>query len=580
MTNPIHKLLVVAWVILQSCTTPTMEAEGPQLFNMGRTRCFGGGLAFTSDGKTLFHPVTVKTDSAQFPYIRLAKSTWSDSGWSEPYILDLTTSLDVFPVLSEDEKRIYFTSTAPAPGKTEEGDLNIWYTEEKENVRSKPIFVDSLNTDNNERMVSLDDEGNFYLASDKGGNLDLYTVRLEGNVWTKPEPVANWNTEANEEFVSVNMKLGIAVLQRTQPGTSTEMMISAKTEAGWSAPVPLIYDFKSTTLPYVQRWATLSPDGSTFYFVSHAMIWQQSVKQLLRDNNIDLANKPVPEFKPLAVAPRTPGEPELVGGLQLKTNNGISFTADEKKVYLSRYTDQRDSTGNLLIKIFESTYDSGRWSTPTMLSVCKPDVPFEYHPVLSVDGTRLFFNSRAPAPGASVKYLPKNNLWYSDKQADGSWGEPVLIDVLVTDDHDDYASPTRSGDLYFRSDRPGGKGGGDIYVSRIIDGVYQKPENVKDLNSADNENDVCVDPDERFIIFNRYFDATREIRFYLSMNTGSGWTAPRLLSQLEKDVDWELTPSLSPDGKYFYYEVNSNIMRVETETLFSPDERVYLDRAN
>lgn len=122
-------------------------------------------------------------------------------------------------------------------------------------------------------------------------------------------------------------------------------------------------------------------------------------------------------------------------------------------------------------------------------------------------------------------------------------------------------------------------GGGDIYRSKFVNGKYQSPESVTDLNSTDNENDVCIDPFERFIIFNRYIEATREIKLFLSIRAGANWTTPRVITPLEKDTDWELTPTLSPDGKYFFYEVNSNILRVPVAELFTPEERRTLEKS-
>ena len=546
-------------------------AQEPGYFNHARTRCFGGGMSFSKDGKTLFHVEFFKTDSMQAARLQVATSTWQNGAWTTPVNLNLTTiGQEVSPVLSPDGNRLYFASTAPAPDRQEAGDLNIWYSDRSANGWSSPVFIDALNSNMADRMTGVDKSGRFYINSNKNGNQDIFVTSLTAGQWSTPTPVATWNSDMDEEYVSVNDELGIAFIQRSRPREGTELLYSVSKNGQWQIPVPLQYDGKYTTAPYVQRAPILSPDGSTFYLHAQGLIWQQSASALFEVNRISIK---APKHKPLSVPALTAGEPQVFGGLKLKTNNGIAFSPDMKTIYVSRYTPERDSTGNQFIKIFESLRVKESWTDFKPLPFCKAGVPFEYHPVLSKDGKRLFFNSRAPAPGTDQKYLRKNNPWYVDR-INNSWSTPVMISTLSTEHYDDYASVAANGNLYFRSDRPG-KGGGDIYFSELVDGAYQTPKMIDILSSADNENDVCIDPAERFIIFNRYYDTTKEITLFVSFRKDGEWTTPRKL-RIDSNADWELTPSLSPDGKWFFYEVYSNIWRVETESLFTDEERAGL----
>lgn len=527
-------------------------------------------MAISQDGKTLFHVELFKDDGLSGGRYRVVKSVWKDDVWSAPTDLSLTSAgHEVSPVLSRDGRTLYFASTAPGPGESEEGDLNIWYTEASGNGWSKPVFLHALNTDMADRFTHTDAAGNFYMISNKpSGNQDILITRLENGRWTPPASVTEWNSPQEEEYVSVHSELGIAFLQRSTPGIATELLYSLKTNEGWSTPVPLSYADKHTQFPYVHRAPMLSPDGGTFYFVAQGLIWQQSAAELFRLNRI--ARK-APAPKPLPVPPTAADEPRVFGGLKLKTNNGISFTPDMNSIFVSRYTPERDTSGNQYMKIFESRRVGESWSDFAMTAFCKPGVPFEYHPVMDAKGKRLYYNSRAPVPGSAVPYVEKNNPWYTDREKNG-WSDPVMLAPLSTDHYDDYISVAKSGTLYFRSDRPGGKGAGDIYVSYYQNGDYTPPTPVENINSVHNENDVCIDPEERFIIFNRYFDRTREIRLFVSIRDGKGWSQPRVITHLERASNWELTPTLSPDGQLFFFEVNSNIFFVETRSLFSAEE--------
>lgn len=67
-----------------------------------------------------------------------------------------------------------------------------------------------------------------------------------------------------------------------------------------------------------------------------------------------------------------------------------------------------------------------------------------------------------------------------------------------------YPSLARNNNLYFNLTRNGGQGGMHVYVSNFENGSYLDPIALKALNSSDEENDLVIYPDVRFIIFNRY----------------------------------------------------------------------------
>lgn len=548
-------------------------SKPPELFNLGRTRCYFGGMSISEDGKSLFHTHIFAPDSTSPFLTKISLSEWKNNQWSEPAFINFFPGYsESYPVWIADKNRLYFSSSHPASEGDTKNDLNIWYAEKNSSGWSKPQLASALNSEKNDRLAFIDEEGYYYIIVNKNESNDIFRTRLQDNEWSKLESVDSWNSAHQEESVSVYPRLKVAFIQRSISGISTEILVSKLEGGNWTTPVPLSYDSKTTQMPYVQRWPMLSGDLGTFYFVSQGLIWQQSTSLLLQQNNVASAKNL--SYKSLPVKKRVYGEPEVFGGMTLKTNNGITFTPDGKTVYLSRYTEERDSMGRQFIKIFQSNLEKEKWSNPVLVTFNKPEVPFEYHPVLAPDGNRLFYNSRAPRMMTDGKYLSKNNLWYVDKLSDGSWGNPILIESLATDEHDDYASVDENGNLYFRSDRPGGKGAGDIYRSDFIDGKYQQPVNVHSLNSNLNENDLCIDPKGRFIVFNRYVENGDQsnIILYISIKVKNEWTQPRIIKQLEKPYDYELTPTLSQDGRYFYYEVNSNMMRVEMKSLFTKDE--------
>lgn len=251
---------------------------------------------------------------------------------------------------------------------------------------------------------------------------------------------------------------------------------------------------------------------------------------------------------------------------KITTVNGISFSKNGMLLYTSGNLDKTFDNGRNYAGIFQSEYKNGQWTPSEYLDI--GDGMDAYHPVLSKDNTQLFFNSRSHPDSANTAV--KHNIWVATRINQG-WSAPEIVKNINSNSYDSYPSVANSGNLYFNSDRDGGKGGMDFYVSYLDDGRYSKPINLDLLNSQDAENDLVVDPQERFIIFNRYLFDSRDIDLYISFNQQGGWTTPRKLDNINTDK-WELTPTLSPDGNYFFFELDSQIMQVDLAVLIYEDE--------
>ena len=116
------------------------------------------------------------------------------------------------------------------------------------------------------------------------------------------------------------------------------------------------------------------------------------------------------------------------------------------------------------------------------------NTPFnDGQPALSPDGHRLFFNSnRSGGFGAADLYVSRRH----DKRDDFSWEAPENLGAQVNTAagetgptlFDDDAAGTIM--LYFASNRPGGPGGNDIYSSaQLADGTFAPAALVPELSS-------------------------------------------------------------------------------------------------
>ena len=79
------------------------------------------------------------------------------------------------------------------------------------------------------------------------------------------------------------------------------------------------------------------------------------------------------------------------------------------------------------------------------------------------------------------------------------------------------------------------------------------------------ENDLVVDPEEKFIVLNRYNDSTKAIDFYISFRDGNNWKKPIALDKINSPTKWELIPTLPPERKYFFYELDGKIIQFHLE---------------
>lgn len=203
----------------------------------------------------------------------------------------------------------------------------------------------------------------------------------------------------------------------------------------------------------------------------------------------------------LAATPRAPG-PELYGAGLFSTGQWDFFLAlspDGHQALFCRANDDFSA-----YDIYETRRDAGgRWRAPT-----KPAFAASWSnadPHFSPDGHAVFFISNRPDAGdtaASSTY----DIWTATLEPGGGWSEPRRLPAPVSLPGIDEWSPSvaANGDLYFGSDRPGGRGGLDLYVARWVGGAYQAPENLGDrVNSAADEVEPWIAPDGSYLVLDR-----------------------------------------------------------------------------
>lgn len=101
------------------------------------------------------------------------------------------------------------------------------------------------------------------------------------------------------------------------------------------------------------------------------------------------------------------------------------------------------------------------------------------HPALKNDGNMLVFASDKPGGKGGM------DLYFCTKQIDNSWSDPINISALNTSENEIFPTFDNTGNLYFASNGLPGLGGLDVFISKNEGGKFTSPVNLKSpINSS------------------------------------------------------------------------------------------------
>lgn len=198
------------------------------------------------------------------------------------------------------------------------------------------------------------------------------------------------------------------------------------------------------------------------------------------------------------------------------------------------------------------------WGIPQNLGAVINTTSIENQPNLSLDGKTLFFNSdRAGGAGRQDLYMSTR----SDPDDDLGWSTPINLTAIngsAADISAAYFEDPNTGiaTLYFASDRGKPQGLDDIFRStRNPDGSFGTPVPVTELNGPMQN----AYPKLRRDGLEMFFHSTRDgglggldIWTSTRASTSSPWNPPVNVAGLNSG-DFDGTPSLSPDGSVLYF---------------------------
>ncbi len=167
---------------------------------------------------------------------------------------------------------------------------------------------------------------------------------------------------------------------------------------------------------------------------------------------------------------------------------GPSISYDGKTLYFFASFD----TGKGDMDLYSSNWDGKDWTVPKSLGDNINTERYEGFPSISADGKRLFFirDNFSKRKDKETCYT----IWMSNKQEDGSWGVSEKLPAPVNMDCE--KSPRIMADgrtLIFSSIRKDGVGSFDLYQSiQEDDGSWSAPENLEYINTEEADQFASV----------------------------------------------------------------------------------------
>lgn len=223
-----------------------------------------------------------------------------------------------------------------------------------------------------------------------------------------------------------------------------------------------------------------------------------------------------------------------------------SLTIDGKKIIFTR------RVNNINEDFYMSDKSSGDWSMASPLTGQINTPMNEGGQQISQDGEWLVYagcNFEDSYGGCDIYISYKNG---------DSWGQRENIGNSINSEFWESTpcfSPDKN-DLYFSSNRPGGLGGSDIYVShRMANGKWSKAENLgSTINTAGDESFPFMHADNETLYFTSSgLDGYGGTDIFMTKKGPGGFTNPMNVGYPINTINNEGSMVVSADGRKAYY---------------------------
>ena len=232
--------------------------------------------------------------------------------------------------------------------------------------------------------------------------------------------------------------------------------------------------------------------------------------------------------------------------LEDRWEGNANFSFDGSEFYFNVFTDSMRRK-----KIYWSKYINGEWTESTVLEAIGDYNNWE--PFISYSGKELFFVSTRP-PGQDEW---NGRIWSSAKDPKNNWTEPQYLNLGYETKNGFWFpnhSQLSSNIIYFGGNIENHKsvGMGDLYYYNIAkDSVV----NIETLNSENEDWDPFISSDESYILW----ASERQGGFggtdiYISFKHQGKWDQPINMGKEINSSGYEVAPRISSDGKILFFD--------------------------
>lgn len=200
-------------------------------------------------------------------------------------------------------------------------------------------------------------------------------------------------------------------------------------------------------------------------------------------------------------------------------------------------------------KIMHISCKSGIWTGPMIAPFS--GVYLDQSPVFSSDGNRLYFCSNRPGGFGGF------DIWYVDK-TDSGWSQSQnLGSPPNTESSESQMSISNNGTIYFVSKLENVEWNMGIYRSKIINGVYQKPQLLdSNINTKYVDYTPFIASNESYLLFasSRPGTSSQETDIYISFQSAAMvWSEPQRISRIVNNGSTVKFPYVTHNNKYLLY---------------------------
>lgn len=258
---------------------------------------------------------------------------------------------------------------------------------------------------------------------------------------------------------------------------------------------------------------------------------------------------PTPEACPVPAQEFAPGVISTPDWFESR----LAFTPSRNTIYWSMTTEPSPPGSSVVSTVLTSDrVAGGGWTAPAIADFS--GVYSDGDPFVSPYGDRIYFNSSRP--GGVAADTPLNDIWIADRTASG-WGVPYNPGAAVNSPANElYPSTDVHGNLYFASDRDGGRF--DLYRSRRLpNGRHAPAEKVpgKVNHPIRWEFNPEISPDGHALLFATFGrpDSYGDVDIYVSRLEGAEFGKPVNVGPCVNSAAPDFHPTVLWDRNEIYF---------------------------